>query len=472
MKLLMLCPLASILCFADLSGAEARRGLETGGSPEPAVTSIAGTSQARPPAGRVRVVGHSLADDNGPFLGIGVSYFTALWRCKYDQPRLNKDLAFLAAQGFNYYRMFSMVGYNGRWDGLEIAPVTFTNRAGKRVEAWADYWTQLGCLIDLAFEKHRLRTQITIFADAQLMADKQTRLEHLRKLLTLVVRGREEKIMLLEVANEAWQNGFPGEQGIADLREFANYLNARTDIPVAITSNHGIAGGFEKTYAGSNADLATWHFSRDRGPQDGWEPVYDCWDFADRAGFPPVVSNEPIGPGSSVASEKEPIKLVMAAVFAYVAKLPAYVFHSQAGVSGKTQFEDTPGIEQFGKIISRLPPDLLGWRRMDGKSEEAPFRVFAAGQADRYGPETDSSRDGCVRNVCSLKGDRFVSVAIGIRPGGLEIQARQLLHFTAFDPLTGEAAMSADLQPGERLKLPAGPGALIIQGHIGRQPDR
>jgi hypothetical protein len=27
-------------------------------------------------AGRVRVDGHSLADDNGPFLGLGASYFT------------------------------------------------------------------------------------------------------------------------------------------------------------------------------------------------------------------------------------------------------------------------------------------------------------------------------------------------------------------------------------------------------------
>ena len=53
---------------------------------------------------------HSFADDNGPFLGLGVSYFTALWRCKHDRPRLEKDLAFLAKQGFNYYRMLSMVG--------------------------------------------------------------------------------------------------------------------------------------------------------------------------------------------------------------------------------------------------------------------------------------------------------------------------------------------------------------------------
>src|SRR5687767_2067738 len=39
-------------------------------------------------AGRVRVEGHSLVDDKGPFLGLGASYFTALWRARHDRPRL------------------------------------------------------------------------------------------------------------------------------------------------------------------------------------------------------------------------------------------------------------------------------------------------------------------------------------------------------------------------------------------------
>ncbi|RPJ24399.1 MAG: hypothetical protein EHM35_16390, partial [Planctomycetaceae bacterium] len=340
---------------------------------EPRRASATAAQQGQRRMGAVRLVGHSLADDNGPFLGLGVSYFTALWRCKHDQGRLRQDLAFLAKQGFNYYRMLSMVGYYTAWEGLEIAPVTFRNRGGRRVEACPDYWEQLGRLIDVAFDEHGLRTQITIFADAQLMPSKEARLDHMRKLLEELVPGREQKIILLEVANEAWQNGFPGEPGIADLREFASFLNARTEIPVAITSNHDIASGFDKTYKGSEADLATWHFSRDRRSDAGWQPVYDCWDYAERLGFPPAISNEPIGPGSSVASEKEPIKLVMAAAFGYVAKLPAYVFHCEAGVFGKTLFEDTIGIGQYRPLLQLLPPDLPNWQRNDGKGTEAPL---------------------------------------------------------------------------------------------------
>jgi hypothetical protein len=87
----------------------------------------------------------------------------------------------------------------------------FIHEPGRQAGAGlADYWQQLRSLIDLAYDRYGLRTQITIFADAQLMPGKGARMEHLRRLLAQVLPRREHKIMLLEVANEAWQNGFPG----------------------------------------------------------------------------------------------------------------------------------------------------------------------------------------------------------------------------------------------------------------------
>ncbi|MEO8352311.1 MAG: hypothetical protein ABI680_11315 [Chthoniobacteraceae bacterium] len=414
--------------------------------------------------GPVRVVDLTLVDDGGPFLGLGVSYFTALWRCRHDRARLEGDLRFLSGQGFNYFRVLSMVGWNSAWKGLEIAPVAFTNHSGERVEAWPDYWKQLTELIDLAYDKFGMRTQITIFADAQLMPEKEDRVEHMRRLLADVVRGREQKIILIEMANEAWQNGFPGEQGIADLREFTQYLATRTEVPIATTSNH--EDDFAKVYADSSADIATWHFSRDRRTDDGWKPVYDCWEIGDRPGFPPASSNEPIGPGASVATETTSIRLVMAAAFAYAAKLPMFVFHSQAGVFGKTRFEDTPSIGQFRHLQDILPADLPGWRRNDGRQKEAPFTVFVDGQPNRYWPDAPASQDGCVRNIGGRKDDRFVCVPIGIRAGGLQLEAREDLEFEVFDPLTGQSLQSATMKTGERIVLPAADGGLILRGRV------
>ncbi|MCW5553459.1 MAG: hypothetical protein KIS67_15020 [Verrucomicrobiae bacterium] len=419
---------------------------------------------AHPRTGPVRVEDHVLVDDGGPFLGLGVSYFTALWRFRHDRPRLESDLRFLSGQGFNYFRLLSMVGWYEAWEGLEIAPVAFTNRSGKRVEAWPDYWRHLAELVDLAYDHYGMRAQITIFADAQLMPDRQDRVEHLRRLLADVVRGREQKIILLEVANEAWQNGFPGDRGIADLREFTKYLADRTPVLIATTSNH--EDEFGKVYAGSAADIATWHFSRDRRTDDGWKPVYDCWEFGDWPGFPPVSSNEPIGPGASVAEESSSIRLIMAAAFAYAAKLPMYVFHSQAGVFGKTRFEDTPAIRQFTHLKEVLPADLPNWRRNDGRQEEAPFTVFADRQPNRYWPEVPTSRDGCVRNIGGRKDDRFVCIPIGIRAGGLQLEARADLQFEVFDPLSGRSIQSAKLKTGERIVLPDGAGGLILKGKV------
>jgi hypothetical protein len=152
----------------------------------------------------VRQQGNSFCDSDGPFFGLGASYFQGLHDTKYNRPRLDHNLALLAAKGFNYVRILSMVS----WDGLEIAPVT---------------------------------------------------------------------------------------------------------------------------------------------------------------------SNEPIGPGSSVGAESDPIKLCSAAAFAYLASLPGYVFHSRAGIygfekccplgGGELRFEHSAGIDAFRHLRQILPPDLANWTR-------------------------------------------------------------------------------------------------------------
>jgi len=417
-------------------------------------------------SGRVRVADHSLTDGGGPFLGLGVSYFSALWRCRHDRARLESDLAFLSSQGFNYYRMLSMVGWNPSWAGREMAPVAFTSPDGRQVGAWPDYWEQLRQLVDLAYDRFGMRTQITVFADAQLMPGKQDRIEHMRRLLAEVVAGRESKIILLEVANEAWQNGFPEQQGVEDLREFTRYLADRTSVLVAITSNHG--DSFADLYGGSAADIATWHFSRDRQVDDGWLPVYDCWRLGDLPGLPPVSNNEPIGPGASVASETESIRLVIAAAFAYAAKLPMYVFHCGAGVLGQARFEDTPAITNFGHLRAILPGDLANWQRSDGEEPGAVFTTFAGGRSHRTWPDDPDAPDGCVRMAQSRKRERFVCVPIGIRPGGLELEAQVPLEFRAHDALTGKVMGTWALRAGEHCRLPAGPGGWILVGRVRR----
>jgi len=419
----------------------------------------------------VRMQGHSLRENTGPFLGLGATYFQALRRAKYDRARLNADLALLASKGFNYVRILSMVN----WDGLEIAPVSFTNSAGHPVQAWPDYWRQFRDMLDMVAQ-HGMRSEVTIFADAQyVMPGKSTRQTHLDGILANIAT-REHKIIHLEVANEAWQNGFPGSQGMADLREFAQYLADRTSVPVAITSNDDTSDqGILSLYSGSAADLATVHFSRTIGTvEGGWLPVRDCFRAGHLPGVPPVTSNEPIGPGSSVSSENDPIKLCAAAVFAYIANLPAYVYHSRAGVSGhvnccppsggEVRFENTAGINAYQYLRQILPPDLASWLRNDGLESSAPLTVFCNGQANQYWPNVSGATNGCDRNIGSVKGREFVCFPMGILGGGVTLQARRPVRFHVFNPLTGAVVSNLTMNTGNFVTLPQGPGAYILNG--------
>ena len=422
------------------------------------------TSRPPPAATPVRILDRSAVDAAGPFLGLGATYMQALRRCKYDRARLHRDLAFLSRCGFNYVRVLSMVGWYPYWEGCEIAPVAFTSRDGRAVAAWPDYRRQLSDLIDIVAE-HGMRTQITIFADAQLMPRKEARIEHMAALLELLA-GREGKIMLLEVANEAWQNGFPGREGNADLREFGKYLADRTSIPVALSAPPGGTNAvLQELYCGSTADIATEHFSRDIGTvEGGWLPVRDCWRVADIAGLPPASSNEPIGPGSSVSAENDPIKLVSAAVFAYIAGLPFYVFHSSAGVKGLEPFESMAGAGDYLHLRAILPPDLPSWARNDGVQPEAPFRVHCDDRPDCYWPDHPGATRGCVRACGAAKGAVFVAFPMGILDGGVELEARRAMAFRVLDPLSGAVVHDMTSNAGERFVLSKGPGAYIIKG--------
>jgi hypothetical protein len=245
---------------------------------------------------------------------------------------------------------------------------------------------------------------------------------------------------------------------------------------VAITSNDDTSDrSLVALYSGSAADLATVHFSRDtRTAEGGWLPVRDPYRVGNLPGVPPVSSNEPIGPGSSVSSEDDPIKLCAAAVFAYLANLPAYVYHSRAGVygyvgpsptaGGEVRFEDTAGINAYQYIRQILPPDLASWVRNDGLEPSAPFTVFCNDQPNRYWSDVSRPTNGCNRNIGGAKGREFVCFPMGVLGGGVTLQARRPLRFQVLNPLTAAVVSDLTLDAGNRFTLPQGPGAYIIKG--------
>jgi hypothetical protein len=418
-----------------------------------------------PRTGEVSLNDHALQDDQGPFLGLGASYFQALRRTKFDRARYRSDLDFLARQGFNYIRTLSMVGGNSAWAGKEIGPITFTNDQGQMIQAWPDYWQQLRDMIDIAYDDYGIRTQITIFADAQNgMPNEADRTSHMNGVLDSI-RGREHKVIMLEVANESWQNGFPEPGGTAAVREFGQYLADRTNVLISLSSPVDISNaGIQNMYQNSAADIATVHFTRDRS-EDGWLPVRDPWRASSIAGIPPVSSNEPIGPGASVSSENSPVRLVSAAAYAWMSGLPMYVFHSNAGVFGNTRFQDMAGINSFRHLDNILPGDIANWaQRTEGKDSFAPFVTYANGQANKFWTDVANPTSGVVRHLSNVDGDKFYTLPVGILAGGVQLQARQNMTIQVFNPLTGDVVHESTPSASQTFTLAQGPQTYLIKG--------
>ena len=257
-----------------------------------------------------------------------------------------------------------------------------------------------------------------------------------------LIQGREQKIAFIEVGNESWQTGFGYPDGLDGHASLLLDIAAATQVLVAITSP-GADFTYRGIYENSAADLATYHLTRET-TDDRWFNVTDAWrPYVEWPAAPPTSSDEPIGPGSSVLEETDPIRLVSAACFAWTAKLPIYCYHTIAGIRHWDdahqikRFEDMAGINDFAHLREILPPDLPDWTRNDGKEAAAPFTVFCNGQANKYWNQVSGATDGCYWNVGGIKGNQFVCCPVGILSGGLTLQARRDVSFTVYHPMTG-----------------------------------
>ncbi len=414
-----------------------------------------------PPArtGRVSLSDHSLLDDQGTFNALGTTMMWAAWAYKNDQAKLQANLQFLQQNGFHYIRALGVVGdpvNPDYWDGREID------------EQWADYDAVIAGLTDMAYDQYGLRVEWTLIGDGQLtVPTDQERYDLVDRFLAMSV-GREHKILHFEIANEYWSNGFSGDDGLQQLRDLTLYMNDRTDILVAASAPQGfLCEGAEDVYNGGIADIATIHFERRNTLVDGaWRPVRQPWEHEYCVDVPVGSNNEPIGPGSSVYSESDPIKLVAGAVMTYTSNLPMYVFHTGSGVRGDTEIYDEPGVDAFRHLQDFVPGDLASWTRKNAHWGDAPFQVYAedaAGlHADLMWPDLNGPLSGVVRAYGDVSGDSFFVVPMGILDH-VVMEPRRDMSFDVIDPMTGLIVDSKVLVAGEQFEL-TGYEVLVLSG--------
>jgi hypothetical protein len=407
--------------------------------------------------GAVRASNYSLADDQGEFSALGATMMWALWGYKYDRARLEANLDFLARSGIQYIRALGTLGarfgvkysdyWRDRWMSTE----------------WNDYDEMIAGLTDLAYDKYGIRVQWTVFGGAFGYSQDERR-QVIDRFLAMS-RGREHKIIHFEIGNESWQTGFEGDSGASEIRGLSRYMNDRTDILVAV-SDPGESGSCEamkRFYDGGVADIGTVHFDRSLNYADNyWRPIRQPWGYHNEmhCGFtPPRIgsNNEPIGPGASVAADENPLRMVTAALITYLSRLPLYVFHSDAGIRGTTNFYDyaVPATQAFGAMSSYLPAGITNWDNFHSSRANSPFTV------DRIWPE-EGGGHGVVRLYGAMSGGQVFAVPMGIL-NYTDLTARRAMELDVIHPVTGEVVKRLSLSAGERFRLD-GLEAYVLKG--------
>ena len=183
--------------------------------------------------GVVRGDGHAFVDDGGPFLARGATLFWALWGYQHDRARLGRNLETLRNWGFDYIRVLGVVGEPGDRPGPVCGPgvANCDSWRDRRLDPTApDYARDIAGFTDWAYREYGLRVQWTIFGGTGFTPTAGSR-RAIVDVFAGMAKGREQAIFAFEVANEASQNGFSGEEGRNELRGLARALKSSSSEP-------------------------------------------------------------------------------------------------------------------------------------------------------------------------------------------------------------------------------------------------
>jgi hypothetical protein len=422
--------------------------------------------------GIVRGDGHAFVDDGGPFLARGASMFWALWGYQHDRARLGRNLATLRNWGFDYIRVLGVVGAPGDHPGPVCGPGV------RNCDSWRDrrldssapnYADDIAGLTDWSYRTYGLRVQWTIFGGTEFAPTAESRRSVVEQ-FGRMARGRETAIFAFEIANESWQNGFPGEEGERELRALAKVLKTHSSNLVALSSpENGTCEGARALYRDSVADLATLHIGR-VGPAKGenWRALRDVWRLHACTGIPALrSSNEPIGPESSVVSLDDPVALSAMALVTYGSGIGAFVLHTGPGVRGGGEADLARGRHRnlwelptaarvaagLNTIVRRVPGGFANWSTQD-ELTESPQRLFDV-----------KERTGVAGVYCFTNTQDFACAPVGVtQPLSLIARRRMTVSFYHF--VSGDEGASRSLAPGAVLSVPAVPPALLIRGRL------
>lgn len=433
-----------------------------------------------PPGGPPQGDNHVFTDSGGPFHAFGTSLFWAFWGYRNDRERLAQNLQYFADRGGQYVRVLGCVG-GASWADRAVDPGM---DPGTHLPS-AAYLSDLALFTDWVYDVFHLRTHWTIFGGSPYTPTLGDR-TNLVAAFGAMAAGREEKILCIEIANEGWNNDFPGAAGLAELQTHTATLQGLTTVLVAATSSPN--GEFGGSYGASAiytmggsiiGDVTTWHLDRTvTGECLLWRPCKQPYDLINCPGVPSLhMNDEPIGPQSSGVADDDPTRLAAAAAVGYAMGVGAYTLHTGAGVRGggaadlalgrASNLWEVANIEQILQsqrhVRDLIPLSAENWAKFNTNAS-FPERPFD------FNPLT-ADVDGLVcRLYGSWSGNEFVGVAINIgAPCGVTCRDTTSHHMgianvAFYDILSGSLVSQTALGIGDSVNFPGGYPALILRG--------
>ncbi len=408
------------------------------------------------PKGIVRTNGRVMLDDDGPRHFLSTTLMWSVWGYEHDRARWVEDnLKVCQRHGLDGIRTLGSVMGNS-WTGRKIDP------------SLPGYEDALAGQIDMAFAHGLRQFPFTMlgdhYTDVHVATDRMIR----------ALRGREEKIGYIEIANE-W--GHAVKISEADLMAIAHKVRVafpKTLLALSRPATGDVVAMKARLKAIGGPCVFPRHTARSENDRN-WRQARQAYDFAGDHPWSSI-NQEPPGPASSVGELWKPRQLGAMRWLSHAAGCGVFCHHTGNGVRGmedpdnnrQPNLRDVKGIDdQFAalKMVERwLPADVQNWKVVNnGRDDQHPLQL-PDGLKDGFWEGNDDIELGdCNKNYAVLGPDgQFMVGLFGLngssntrplapRRAGLALYKMQV---KAYDSLTGTLAFDGPLDRYEWLTLP------------------
>jgi hypothetical protein len=320
---------------------------------------------ARPLVGPLRTHDKLFADDTGPRRVLFYSWFPALRVLRDDPVAFTEQVDRIAAAEYQGFRTFVAVGGWEYWAGREVAPVTFHNNAGTRIEAWPDFDEQWRTLLRLCRER-QLRLHVTT-GDAQFVfaGNPSLELETHRRLARIAQEeGGSAVIAVWEAHNEYWQNSLYGDTPDQDAQD-ARILGAVREVLPQVLTMRGSLNSEEPAdleRSVGTGDVCAIHQTRSPAMQ-AIRRTFGLYYWQGHPHFfhKPFWFGEPPGMGDDVY-QPLPSREYLLGVHAVMA-LTGYAVNYFDGPSVRSRVPIGAGwgFAEIPRLLARIPDDIGTW---------------------------------------------------------------------------------------------------------------